>query len=83
MLVPAVIYATEPLVRDMDEKMREQAIDVASHDLAAQGIVVRSPSSRGVAEEAPGAYKTSTRWWTRPTRPGWRARSLACGHPSA
>jgi tRNA-splicing ligase RtcB (3'-phosphate/5'-hydroxy nucleic acid ligase) len=26
-------------------------------DLAAQGIVIRSPSSRGVAEEAPGAYK--------------------------
>jgi tRNA-splicing ligase RtcB len=32
MLVPAVIYATEPLVRDMDEKVREQAIDAASHD---------------------------------------------------
>jgi tRNA-splicing ligase RtcB len=30
MLVPAVIYATEPLVRDMDEKVREQAINVAS-----------------------------------------------------
>jgi tRNA-splicing ligase RtcB len=26
-------------------------------DLAAQGIIVRSMSSRGVAEEAPGAYK--------------------------
>jgi len=26
-------------------------------DLAAQGILVRSPSPRGVAEEAPGAYK--------------------------
>jgi len=26
-------------------------------DLAAQGIVIRSPSARGVAEEAPGAYK--------------------------
>ena len=26
-------------------------------DLAAQGILVRSPSNRGVAEEAPGAYK--------------------------
>jgi tRNA-splicing ligase RtcB len=30
MLVPAVIYATEPLVRDMDEKVREQAVNVAS-----------------------------------------------------
>jgi tRNA-splicing ligase RtcB len=27
------------------------------HDLANQGIVIRSPSMRGVAEEAPGAYK--------------------------
>ena len=26
-------------------------------DLAAQGILIRSPSSRGVAEEAPRAYK--------------------------
>jgi tRNA-splicing ligase RtcB len=26
-------------------------------DLAAQGILIRSPSQRGVAEEAPGAYK--------------------------
>ena len=26
-------------------------------DLALQGIFVRSPSTRGVAEEAPGAYK--------------------------
>ena len=26
-------------------------------DLAEQGIIIRSPSMRGVAEEAPGAYK--------------------------
>jgi tRNA-splicing ligase RtcB (3'-phosphate/5'-hydroxy nucleic acid ligase) len=26
-------------------------------DLAAHGILVRSPSTRGIAEEAPGAYK--------------------------
>ena len=26
-------------------------------ELAARGIIVKSPSSRGVAEEAPGAYK--------------------------
>lgn len=26
-------------------------------DLADQGIIIRSPSVRGVAEEAPGAYK--------------------------
>ncbi len=30
-------------------------------DLAARGILVRSPSSRGVAEEAPGAYKDVNR----------------------
>ena len=26
-------------------------------ELAARGILIRSPSDRGVAEEAPGAYK--------------------------
>ena len=26
-------------------------------ELAAEGIIIRSPSLRGVAEEAPGAYK--------------------------
>jgi tRNA-splicing ligase RtcB (3'-phosphate/5'-hydroxy nucleic acid ligase) len=26
-------------------------------DLAKQGIIIRTPSQRGVAEEAPGAYK--------------------------
>jgi tRNA-splicing ligase RtcB len=29
-------------------------------ELAERGIIVRSPSSRGVAEEAPGAYKDVT-----------------------
>jgi tRNA-splicing ligase RtcB len=29
-------------------------------DLAGHGIIIRSPSSRGVAEEAPGAYKDVT-----------------------
>jgi tRNA-splicing ligase RtcB len=33
--------------------MGRQVID----ELHAQGILIRSPSSRGVAEEAPGAYK--------------------------
>jgi tRNA-splicing ligase RtcB len=28
-----------------------------SDELFAQGIVIRSPSTRGIAEEAPGAYK--------------------------
>jgi tRNA-splicing ligase RtcB len=30
------------------------------NDLAARGILVRSPSLRGIAEEAPGAYKDVT-----------------------
>ena len=30
-------------------------------DLADQGIIVKSPSRRGIAEEAPGAYKSVTR----------------------
>jgi tRNA-splicing ligase RtcB len=30
-------------------------------ELAARGILVRSPSLRGVAEEAPGAYKNVDR----------------------
>jgi tRNA-splicing ligase RtcB (3'-phosphate/5'-hydroxy nucleic acid ligase) len=30
---------------------------VVVHELAARGILIRSPSYRGVAEEAPGAYK--------------------------
>jgi tRNA-splicing ligase RtcB len=29
-------------------------------ELAAQGILIRSPSMRGIAEEAPGAYKDVT-----------------------
>lgn len=32
-----------------------------SNGLAARGILVRSPSSRGIAEEAPGAYKDVNR----------------------
>jgi tRNA-splicing ligase RtcB len=27
------------------------------HDLGSRGIAIRSPSMRGLAEEAPGAYK--------------------------
>ena len=29
----------------------------AIHELAERGIIVKSPSKRGLAEEAPGAYK--------------------------
>ena len=37
-------------------KQRWHGKDVVSN-LAQQGILIRSPSFRGVAEEAPGAYK--------------------------
>jgi tRNA-splicing ligase RtcB len=30
---------------------------VVQSDLAGRGIIIRSPSARGIAEEAPGAYK--------------------------
>lgn len=33
--------------------------DIVTH-LAERGIIVRSPSLRGIAEEAPGAYKDVT-----------------------
>jgi tRNA-splicing ligase RtcB len=32
-------------------------LDACIHELSAKGILVRSPSARGVAEEAPDAYK--------------------------
>ncbi len=51
-------------------------------DLAAQGILIRSPSSRGVAEEAPGAYKGVGESSRRPKRPASRRvarlRPLIC-----
>ena len=41
---------------------RHQALKIwsgrqISDSLLAEGIVIRSPSTRGIAEEAPGAYK--------------------------
>ncbi len=35
----------------------EQLVAAVVDELAGRGILVRSPSQRGVAEEAPGAYK--------------------------
>ena len=40
-------------------KKRWQGRDVVD-ELANRGILIRSPSLRGVAEEAPGAYKDVT-----------------------
>jgi len=43
------------------EAMRRFRGRQISDDLAEKGIIIRSPSSRGVAEEAPAAYKDVTR----------------------
>jgi tRNA-splicing ligase RtcB len=42
---------------DVHAALREWSGRKVVDDLAARGIIVRSPSMRGVAEEAPGAYK--------------------------
>lgn len=36
---------------------KEEALRALVDELAGRGIIIRSPSMRGVAEEAPGAYK--------------------------
>ena len=51
-------------------------------DLAAAGIIVRSPSSRGVAEEAPGAYKDRPQSLAPHMRRGLLAR-WQCWHLSS
>ena len=38
------------------EKIKDLTL-LSVDELAARGILIRSPSLRGVAEEAPGAYK--------------------------
>ena len=43
-------------------------------ELARRGILVRSPSLRGIAEEAPGAYKDVAAVVDATERPAWRAR---------
>ncbi len=40
-----------------NEALRRWTGSTLVHELAERGIVVRSPSFRGIAEEAPGAYK--------------------------
>ena len=49
-------------------------------DLYEQGIIIRSPSSRGVAEEAPGAYKNVTAVVDAADQAGL-ARKVACLKP--
>lgn len=41
-------------------------------ELAQRGITIRSPSLRGVAEEAPAPIRTWPAWWRPPKRPSWR-----------
>lgn len=43
-------------------------------DIGVRGIALRSPSPRGVAEEAPEAYKDVSAVVDAPTRPDWHAR---------
>jgi len=43
------------------EATRRWRGDQVVKELREHGIVIRSPSARGVAEEAPGAYKDVTR----------------------
>jgi tRNA-splicing ligase RtcB (3'-phosphate/5'-hydroxy nucleic acid ligase) len=38
-------------------RLRSAGVDQVTDDLGRRGILVRSRSTRGVAEEAPGAYK--------------------------
>ena len=45
MRVPALIYASEPLIREMDQKVYEQAVNVAT----LPGIVKASYADRGRA----------------------------------
>ena len=52
-------------------------------ELAARGIIVRCPSMRGVAEEAPGAYKDVGPSSTPPSGRVWRARSPDYGRRSS
>jgi len=49
-------------------------------ELAARGILIRSPSQRGVAEEAPGAYKDVSEEVDSADRAGL-ARKVACLEP--
>jgi tRNA-splicing ligase RtcB len=45
-----------------------------THELADQGILIRSPSMRGVAEEAPGAYKNVSKVVNAAEQAGLAAR---------
>jgi tRNA-splicing ligase RtcB len=59
---------------------RHQAVKIWSgrqivDELRGRGIIVRSPSQRGVAEEAPGAYKDVEAGSTWLKRPVWRGGS--------
>jgi tRNA-splicing ligase RtcB len=51
----AVLFHTLSRHAALKQWSRRKIID----DLAAQGIFIRSPLARGVAEEAPGAYEVA------------------------
>ena len=49
----AVLFDCDGVITDSETLTFHMVRD----DLAGHGILIRSPSMRGVAEEAPGAYK--------------------------
>jgi len=71
---PSAVHAIAPVEIACDAPSDEHLlVDMSRHqavrqwkdrqlvdELARKGILIRSPSSRGVAEEAPGAYKDVT-----------------------
>jgi tRNA-splicing ligase RtcB len=54
MRVPAIIFGR---AMSRHAALKRWSSRKIVDDLALEGILIRSPSSRGVAEEAPGAYK--------------------------
>ena len=65
------------------EATRQLARPQRGRRLAGRGILIRSPSLRGVAEEAPGAYKDVAAVVDAADARSWRARSRGSSRWSA
>ena len=48
MRVPAVIFATEPLIRDMDEKVYEQVTNVATLPGIVESVICHARCTLGI-----------------------------------
>ena len=57
LVVPAAIAPPLAVAMSRHAALKQWSGRKVQDDLAAQGILIRSPSTRGIAEEAPGAYK--------------------------